>query len=288
MKINGRTRLICLIGDPVEHSLSPLIHNIALKELGLNYVYMAFRVPRECLKQVIEAFKVMNVKGFNVTMPLKRDIFNLLDDIDSKALKIGAVNTVLNETNRFIGFNTDGIGAVKALEGNGVKIEGSYIVLLGAGSTGRAIAYALMDRDCHITIFNRTVEKSKILAMEISNGTAKVTWEPLTEDSLKTHISKADIVINSTSVGMKPMDGETPVPKNLLRSELIIFDVVYNPIETRLLREAREVGARTIDGLEMLLNQGLESFKIWFGVYPPIEPIKVALEEVRRKYFAHR
>ncbi|MBS7618824.1 shikimate dehydrogenase, partial [Candidatus Bathyarchaeota archaeon] len=169
-----------------------------------------------------------------------------------------------------------------------VKIDGSHIVLLGAGGTGRAIAYTLMDRECSIAILNRTVEKSKMLALEVSDGPAMVEWGPLTEGSLKIHLSKADVVINSTSVGMKPMDGETPIPKSLLRSGLTVFDIVYNPLETRLLREAREVGARTIDGLEMLLNQALESFKIWFEAYPPIEQIKNALEDVRRGYFAHR
>jgi len=288
LNINGKTGLLCLIGDPVEHSLSPLIHNIALRELGLNYIYMAFRVSRDKLSQVVEAFKVIGVKGFNATMPLKRDLIRVLDEVDDKALKIGAVNTVLNRSGRFIGFNTDGIGAVKALEKNNVKIDGAYIVLLGAGSTGRAIAYTLMDRDCNMAILNRTVEKSKMLAMEISGGNARVEWGSLTEDSLRMHLSKADVVVNSTSVGMKPMDGETPIPKSLLRSGLVVFDIVYSPLETRLLKEAREAGAQTIDGLEMLLNQGLESFKIWFGAYPPLEHIINALEDVRRGYFAGR
>jgi shikimate dehydrogenase len=288
LNINGRTGLLCLIGDPVEHSLSPLIHNIALRELNLNYVYMAFKVSRDKLSQVVEAFKVIGVKGFNVTMPLKKDIVRVLDEVDNRALKIGAVNTVVNRSGRFIGLNTDGIGAVKALEKNNVKLDGAYIVLLGAGSTGRAIAYALMDRDCNIAILNRTVEKSKVLSMEISNGNARVEWGPLTEESLRIHLSKADVIINSTSVGMKPMDSETPIPKGLLRSDLVVFDIIYSPLETRLLKEAREVGAQTIDGLEMLLNQGLESFRIWFGVYPPIERIVNALEDVRRGYFASR
>ncbi len=286
--MDGRTGLLCLIGDPVDHSLSPLMHNIALRELGLNYVYMAFRVTKDKLSQVVEAFKVIGVRGFNVTMPLKKDIIRVLDEVDSKALKIGAVNTVANRSGRFIGFNTDGIGAIKALEKNNVKLDGVYVVLLGAGNTGRAIAYALMDRDCNIAILNRTVERSKMLAMEISNGNARVEWGSLTEESLRIHLSKADVVINSTSVGMKPMDNETPIPKDLLRRDLIVFDIVYSPLETRLLKEAREVGAQTIDGLEMLLNQGLESFKIWFGVYPPIERIVNALENVRRGYFASR
>ncbi|MEM1569855.1 MAG: shikimate dehydrogenase [Candidatus Bathyarchaeia archaeon] len=285
MKIDGKTGLLCLIGDPVEHSLSPLIHNTGLRALGLNYVYMAFKVSRDKLSQVVEAFKAIHVKGFNVTMPLKRDILHYLDEVDSKALKIGAVNTVFNESGKFVGFNTDSIGAVKALEKNGVRIDGSYIVLLGAGGTGRAIAYALMERECNIVILNRTIEKSKMLAMEVSNGSARVEWGPLTENSLKAHLLKADVIINSTSVGMKPMDNETLIPKNMLRNGLTVFDVVYDPLETRLLREAREVGAQTIDGLEMLLNQGLESFKIWFGMYPPIDPIKNVLDEVRRGYF---
>ena len=283
MKIDGRTGLLCLIGDPVEHSLSPMMHNLSFEKLGLNYVYMAFRVTREKLETVIEGFRAIGVKGFNVTTPLKRDIVVFLDKLDPKAARIGAVNTVLNDDDEFIGFNTDGVGVVKALEDKDLKLDGLSIVLLGAGSAGRAIAYALSEIPCCLTILNRTAEKAKSLAEELSEGLAKVSWKPLTIDSLAECVSRADILINATSVGMKPMDTKTPVPKRFLKRELVVFDIVYNPLETRLLREAREVGAITLDGLEMLLHQGIEAFKIWFNLEPPIELLKQAIEEVRRK-----
>jgi len=283
LRINGKTRLLCLIGDPVEHSLSPMMHNLSFEELGLNYVYMAFRVTKERLETVVEGFRAIGVKGFNVTTPLKRDIVVFLDKLDPRAAKIGVVNTVLNDHGEFIGFNTDGVGVVKALEDRGVKLDGLSIVLLGAGSAGRAIAYALSEIPCRLTILNRTAEKAKSLAEELSDGLAEVSWKQLTIDSLTECVPRADILINATSVGMKPKDAETPVPKRLLRKELIVFDIVYNPLETRLLKEAREVGATTLDGLEMLLHQGIEAFKIWFNLEPPVGLLKKAIEEVRRR-----
>ncbi|HID18613.1 TPA: shikimate dehydrogenase [Candidatus Bathyarchaeota archaeon] len=280
--MDGRTGLLCLIGDPVEHSLSPMMHNLSFKKLGLNYVYVAFRVSRRVLGTVVAGLKAIGVKGFNVTTPLKRDVVGFLDRLSPKASRIGAVNTVLNDRGELIGFNTDGTGAVKALEDRGFKLEGARVLLLGAGNAGRAIAYALMDKPCRLTILNRTVEKAEVLAREVSGGLAEVYWAPLTPDNLARHVPRADILINATSMGMKPLNGETPVPGSLLRRDMVVFDIVYNPLETRLLREAKGAGVETLDGLEMLLHQGVEAFKIWFGLNPPVEDLKRAFEEIRR------
>lgn len=288
MKIDGKTGLLCLIGDPVEHSLSPMMHNLSFEEFGLNYVYLAFRVTRKELKTVIEGFRAIGVKGFNVTTPLKRAIMAFLDKLNPSAAKIGAVNTVLNDHGEFIGFNTDGIGVVRALESKGFKIDGLSIVLIGAGSAGRAIAYTFSERPCRLTILNRTAEKAKSLAEELSEELAEVYWKPLTINSIAECVPQADVLVNATSVGMKPMDMETPVPKRFLRKGMAVFDIVYNPLETRLLREAREVGAITLDGLEMLLHQGIEAFKIWFNLEPPVERLKKAFNEVRRRHLGCR
>lgn len=284
MKINGKTGLLCLIGDPVEHSLSPMMHNLSFERLGLNCVYLAFRVTKERLETVVEGFRAIGVRGFNVTTPLKKAIVVFLDKLNPNAAKIGAVNTVLNDHGEFIGFNTDGLGVVRALESRGLKIDGLNIVLIGAGSAGRAIAYAFSETPCSLTILNRTAEKARSLAEELSEGLAEVSWKPLTMDSLAECVPRADILVNATSIGMKPMDMETPVPKRFLRRGMVVFDIVYNPLETRLLKEAKKVGALTLDGLEMLLHQGIEAFKIWFGLEPPKELLKKAFDDVRRRH----
>lgn len=288
MKIDGKTKLLCLIGDPVEHSLSPMMYNLSFERLGLNYVYLAFRVTREKLKAAVEGFRVIGVRGFNVTTPLKKAIVALLDRLDPSAAKIGAVNTVLNEHDEFVGFNTDGLGVIKALEDRGIKLSGLAIVLIGAGSAGRAIAYAFSEMPCKLTIMNRTAEKAKALAEELSGRLAEISWKPLTVDSIAECIPRADIVVNATSIGMRPMDMETPIPKKFLKKDMVVFDIVYNPLETRLLREAREIGALTLDGLEMLLHQGIEAFKIWFGLEPPVELLKDAFENFRRQQLDRR
>ncbi|MCD6530781.1 shikimate dehydrogenase [Candidatus Bathyarchaeota archaeon] len=279
MEISGRTKVCALIGDPVEHSLSPIMHNAAFKHLGLDYVYLAFRVRKEELKDAINGVKALKIYGLNVTKPLKVDILSLLDHLDESALKVGAVNTVLRIGDKLIGYNTDGIGALEALREARVSLEGVKAVILGAGGAARAVAFALAPKVKELVILNRTVTKAKSLSRDLKSKLGVETrFGGLSEVEKEKELEDADLLINATSVGMKPNENLSPVDPELLRPDLTVFDIVYNPIETRLLREARKVGAKVVNGLSMLLFQGAASFSIWTCREPPLEVMREALK----------
>ncbi len=274
MKISGRTTVCGLIGDPVEHSLSPSIQNAAFRSLGLDYVYVVLRVSKENLEDAILGMRGLGFRGLNVTMPHKIDVTRHLDELDETAKNVGSVNTILNRNGLLIGYTTDGIGALRALRYNGVDPSGKKIVLLGAGGASRSVSFTLAKEASEIVILNRTVEKAERLANDLTfllGDGAKVRAEGLSDGNLKKELVDADVLVNATSVGMHPKEEETPVDRHFLRPKLVVFDLVYEPFETRLLREAREVGARTLDGLAMLVHQGAASFEIWTGVSAPIE-----------------
>ncbi|MBO8173771.1 MAG: shikimate dehydrogenase [Thermococcus sp.] len=268
--INAKTKLYGLIGKPVEHSLSPAIHNALFKKYNINAVYLAFEVND--LDSAVKGVRALGISGLNVTMPHKEQILEFLDGLSEEAKAIGSVNTIVNREGKLIGYNTDGIGALKALK-RFTEVENKNILVLGAGGAGKAIAYTL-SRLAKVVVLNRTERKAKELEKFGVKG------EKLSKESLEHYLSWADIVINATSLGMN--EDKSPIPKKLLRENLVVFDIVYFPLETKLLREAREVGCLTIDGLWMLIYQGAESFKLWTGVKPDVEFMrKVALEALK-------
>ncbi|MGQ9623897.1 MAG: shikimate dehydrogenase [Candidatus Bathycorpusculaceae bacterium] len=272
MRISGKTQLCALIGDPVEHSLSPYIHNAAFKHLRLDFVYLAFKVSKENVKEALQGARALGTRGLNVTMPLKTAVIQHLDKLDPNTKKIGAVNTILNNDGTLTGYNTDGLGALEALRANGQNPEGKNILILGAGGAARAVAFALCEKASGMTILNRTQEKAEILAEELSkNFGKKIKHGGFNEETLKREVKKADILVNATSAGMAPQENETPVNMKLLHPNLTVFDLVYNPPETRLLREAKAIGAKTVDGICMLVHQGALSFKIWTGRKAPVD-----------------
>lgn len=274
MKISGKTRVCGLIGDPVEHSLSPSIQNAAFDHLGLDYVYAVFPVRRSNLEKAIDGVRSLGLHGLNVTMPHKIDVIQYLDELDETAENVGSVNTILNRQGELVGYTTDGIGALKALEHNGANPCGKKIVVLGAGGASRSVSFTLAEEAREFIILNRTLGKAERLAgdlVSLLRDDEKVTAGRLTDENLKKELKTADILLNATSVGMHPGEEETPVDRGLLRPSLVVFDLVYESLETRLLREAREVGAKTLDGLTMLVHQGAASFEIWTGVRAPIE-----------------
>jgi len=282
LKISGKTKVCAVIGDPVEHSLSPSIQNAAFQHLGLDYAYVAFTVKEDKLKDAVLGMKSLGIYGMNVTMPHKVNIMRYLDRLDETAERVGAVNTVLNKT-EMTGYNTDGIGALNALRAHGADPNGKKVVIIGSGGASRSISFAIAQKARELTILNRTPEKAEVLSNRISVTTGKrVRWMKLCNDLLVEALGEADILINATSVGMYPSDSETPVDRSLLRRDLVVFDLVYNPLKTRLLREAESVGARTIDGLTMLVHQGAASFEIWTETKPPVAiMMKAALEDLR-------
>lgn len=285
MVISGKTRVCAIIGDPVEHSLSPVMFNAAFKELGLNLVYVAFTVTAKELKTAISGAKSIGVKGLNVTMPHKNAVMNYLDEVDATAKNIGAVNTILSNNGRLIGYNTDGNGAMIALQENGVCPEEKKLVLLGAGGAAKAIAYQAAQDVKELVILNRTPDKAKKLAEMIPKSFgAKVKGDMLSLDVLKQELETVDILINSTSVGMHPNVDSSSVPADFLRSDLCVMDIIYHPLETKLLKDAKSVGAKVVSGLEMLIYQGAVAFEIWTNCPAPVEVMrKAALNQLQKQ-----
>lgn len=277
MAITAETKVCCIIGDPVSHSLSPTMHNAAFQELGLDYVYLAFQVTSSQLREVMDGVRGLGIRGMNVTVPHKERCVRFLDKVDATAKEVGAVNTILNDSGKLFGYNTDGMGAYSALREAGVDPADKKIVMIGAGGASRSIAYTLAPRARMMVILNRTAARASRLAKEISARSKSVRG--LTLDSLasKASLEEADLVINATSVGMRPAIDETPVDASLINPDATVFDIVYNPVETKFLREARSKGARTIDGVGMLVHQGAEAFRMWTGREPPLATMRKAV-----------
>ena len=265
--MDAQTELYGVIGNPVRHSLSPILHNGAFKRLGCNAVYLAFEVKN--LEEALRGIRGLGVKGVSVTIPFKTEVIPLLDKVDGMARKIGAVNTIVNREGKLIGCNTDCDGALEALEEK-INLRGKRVILLGAGGAARAIGFGLKERDCQLIIANRSRDRGEALSREL-----KCHFIPMSSlVKMKTGELEADVIINATSLGMVPRERETPIPKKLLKEWMLVMDIVYEPLETKLLREAKKEGCLTINGLEMLVRQGVAQFTIWTGRRPEIAQIK--------------
>lgn len=278
-------KLFMLIGDPVEGTLSPTIFNAAFKALGLNYSYVAVRVPKRFLAGAIGGFRAMGMAGLNVTIPHKIAIMNLLDELDDSAVAADAVNTVKNQQGKLIGFNTDGDGALRALEGKIGKIRGKRVLLLGAGGAARAIAFSIARAGAELTVANRTVPRAKVLASTIEQKLGVKVWSvSIDRTKLKKALEDKEILINATSVGMFPNVDKTLVTTEMMHRDLVVNDIVYKPLQTRLLREAERAGGKTVDGLGMLVQQAALAFRIWTGKPAPIKVmVAAARRELRRR-----
>ena len=267
-----------VIGDPIEHSLSPQMHNAAFKKLGLNCIYLPFRVTQRNLKSAMMGMRALNIRGFNVVLPHKTAIIKFLDELDEAAQEVGAVNTILNDEGRLIGYNTDGSGAAMALEEQDVDPSDKRIILIGAGGAARAIAFTLARGARSIFVLNRTQHRALKLAKDIERRIGKkILTRSLTRNSLLEALQDADILINATSVGMYPKTKQTVATRKILHSGMVVFDIVYNPVKTLLLSEAEAAGAKTITGVGMLVHQGAEAFKIWTNHSPPVEVMRRAV-----------
>ena len=285
-EITGHTRLTGLLGSPVAHSKSPLMHNEAFRLLRLDYVYLCFDVKEDNLKTAFEGLKKLNVAGFNCTMPDKTAICELLDDLSPAAKMIGAVNTVVNENGRYIGHNTDGIGYMQSVKYAGFDIKGETMTLLGAGGAASSIfVQAALDGVKKINLFSikdRFWEKAEKMVDMVNSNTdcdAKLI-ELGNDDILNEAISNSKILTNATSVGMAPNTDNCIVKDfSIFNENLIVSDVIYNPMETKLLKIAKEHGCPTFNGIYMLLYQGAEAFKLFTGKDMPVE-------EIKKKYFS--
>lgn len=278
MNIKGSTNIVGLIGHPVEHSFSPPMHNAAFDALGMDYAYVAFDVDPGNLKSAIEGANALNVKGFNVTIPHKIEVMQYLDELDDVARLIGAVNTI--DFKNLKGYNTDGIGAIRAIEEIST-IKGKDVIVAGAGGASRAISFYLAKFGASsITILNRNEDKAQKLAADIleSDLIDDVNSNSISEiDSL---LKDSDILVDTTPLGMHPNINDEPIATaENMHEELVVFDAVYNPNETVLLKEAIKAGAKPVYGIKMLLYQGAESFKIWTGQDAPIDVMEKALND---------
>jgi shikimate dehydrogenase len=280
MNINSQTQLCGVLGNPVEHSLSPAIHNAAFQHLGLNYVYLAFRV--EQVKEAVQGIRALgNLRGFSVTIPHKVSAMACLDTIDDTAKHIGAINTIVKTDGTLTGYNTDASGALQALRQANTALAGKRILILGSGGAARAIAFglALHERIAGMTILGIIDDERANLATDLRRGTTvSIEENYLSEETLGRAIEQAQVLIHCTPLGMHPKVEHTCVPKNQLKTHLTVMDIVYNPRETRLLREAREVGCATIPGLEMFLNQAVAQFELWTGQSAPTNVMREILE----------
>lgn len=267
--ITSKTKIFCVIGHPIEHSMSPIMWNPALHELDLDYVYLAFDVHPKDLEEAIKGIRALDIKGINVTIPHKETVIKYLDEIDPIALKIGAVNTIKNEKGFLKARNTDASGAKKALIDAGCNISGKNIVFLGAGGVARSLAYIMAEEANHIILTDLVEERAIAVAKEIKkNMKVDIEGKISNRNNVNEGLKKADILINATPIGMYPNIEDTPITKDLLHGDLFVFDVVYNPLETRLMKDAREIGCQTLGGLDMLVNQGILAFEWWTNQNP--------------------
>jgi len=278
MNISGKTKICVIIGDPIEHTLSPKMHNTAYKALGIDdqFVYVATKAKVEDVKYVVRAVRVMGIRGLTCTMPHKIEVMKYLDYIDPIALKIGAVNTVVNDQGILKGYNTDWLGAIIPLEQR-INLKGKKVALIGAGGAARAIAFGVVEKGAILKIYNRTFLKAQKLAKEL-----KVKAGNLTEIS---EINKTDIVINATSLGMAPDENKIPVPMEFILKNQVIMDAVYIPYKTRFLKKAQKKGAQIIPGIEMLLYQGTAQFEYYTNHKAPEKIMKqTLLDHFKIKY----
>ncbi|AFA49496.1 shikimate dehydrogenase [Acetobacterium woodii] len=282
MKISVDTKIYAVIGDPIAQSLSPQLHNGLFKEAGVDALYLPIAVKSENLENLIKGFRVMNFGGFNITKPHKMEIIKYLDELDPLAQKIGAVNTVVYRDGKMKGYNTDGFGFIKSIENKIVDQpkEKLNILILGCGGAVKSVAMALADWGINqVMIANRTMEKAETLAAQINdNWPGKAVAIAMETEELKKAAATATIIVNGTSLGMADTATRTPLPQALITKEQLIYDMIYSPAVTQLMKDAREVGAQTENGLEMLLYQGLLAFELWTGIFPDPQLGKNLLE----------
>lgn len=272
-EINGKTKIIGLIGENIENSFSPFIHNQIIIKYSLNFCYLPFQVAETDLNKAIQGIKALNIKGVNVTFPYKEKVIEFLDEVKESARRIGAVNTIVNNKGNLTGYNTDLIGFKKSLQDNGkfvIKEKNAFI--LGAGGAARGVIYTLLEAGIEeISIFNRTLEKAKKIKQDFSPFFPQSTINIFSfeQDNIKDKIKEANLLVNATSIGMASQIDNTPLPdEKLFHPNLLVYDLIYHPAKTLFLRQAERAGAKIINGLPMLVYQGIESFYLWTGLKP--------------------
>lgn len=282
-RISGTTTLLCLIGSPVSHSMSPAMHNYSCERLELDYAYLAFDIKENQVQEFLDAAKLLNIRGFNVTMPCKATVARLVDELSPAAEIMSASNTVVNENGKLIGYNTDGIGFVRNLEDNGGSVKDKVVTLMGGGGAGTAIFVQLaLDGAKEIYVFNRKgnnfsklekiAEKIRNYAPECTLHVCDLADEPLLYDCIR----NSEILVNATNVGMKPREEESLIKDmSVYHKDLVVAEIIYNPKETKMMKDAMAAGVKkVVGGKGMLLWQGEEAFRLFTGHQMPVAEIK--------------
>jgi shikimate dehydrogenase len=267
MNVDQHTTLYGVVGTPIVHSLSPVMHNAAFSATGLNSIYLAF--DTEDIAGCLKGVRAFCIRGLSVTIPFKAEVIPHLDELDPLAKRIGAVNTVVNNNGRLVGYNTDALGAFRALEEK-IALPGKSCLIFGAGGAARAIGYMLKEKDVAVSITNRSRERGEALALSI--GCPFIPLDKVEEKD-------AGLLIQTTPVGMYPHIEQHPVPEHLLGVGKVVMDIIYNPLETRLLKIAKARGCKTISGLSMFVYQGAEQFRLWTGINPPVSAMSRAVKK---------
>lgn len=279
-EIGGKTRVFCVLGHPIGHSLSPAMHNAALTAMGVDGVYVAFDVPPAGLAAAVDGLQALGVGGINCTIPHKEAVIPLLDELSPEAVLIGAVNTIVFRDGRRIGYNTDAPGFLAALLAAAGEPGGKRAVVLGAGGSARAVAAALIGAGARVDVVNRTQARAEALAAELGDKLKTRRVRAVPPDEVGEALAGAELLINTTSVGMSPDAGAPPpVPAEALHPGLLVYDLIYNPLETRLLRAARDCGARTANGAGMLAHQGAIALELWTGRPAPADLMERVIVE---------
>jgi len=284
---DAHSNVYCILGNPVRHSMSPHVHNAAFEKCGINSVYVAFEVKD--VEGSVRGIRALGIAGASVTIPHKLAVMPLLDEIDPVATMIGAVNTIVNDNGKLLGLNTDGPGAVKALKEAGIDPQGKKVAIIGSGGASRAVCFSLaaQEKVDRIDVIGIIPDEIKQLSGEIADKTG-VSTEAIMLDMEETKaqqtITAADIVANASPIGMHPNENETPIPVEWIDPKAAVFDVIYNPLETRLLKEAAEQGCKTIQGVEMFINQAVLQFEAWTKESAPVELMRrIVLENLGAK-----
>jgi shikimate dehydrogenase len=282
--ITINTQLCAVIGNPIAHTLSPAIHNAAFNEMDLDFVYLAFQV--EDVKSALAGMRALkNFRGMSVTIPHKIEAMQYVDEIAEVDRSIGSINTIINEDGKLIGLGTDGLGALKAFVDAGVEIDGKSVLMLGSGGAARAIAFTLARNTklSKLTILDINESFLQGLTADLQTGTgACIESEVLTDSSLVRAMAQADVIINCTPIGMHPREGVSLIPVELFRTGQVVFDVVYTPLETKLIADAKSRGLATVSGVEMFINQAVLQFEYFTGVKAPVDVMRrVVLEKLK-------
>lgn len=279
MNINAKTKINIIVGNPVDHSLSPEIHNAAYEKLGIDneYVFLAANVKNTDIKKMVEAVRIMGIRGLTCTMPHKLSVMKYLDEIDQTAKDMAAVNTVVNNNGKLTGYNTDWLGVIASLKKVDKKIENKRAIVFGAGGVGRSIIYGLLQNNVHVLVVNRTISKARKIVKDMNlvfKNKISIECAGLNEVS---NLDNFDFIFNATSVGMEK--SASIINKNLISSKHIVFDAVYFPLETKLIKEAKEKGAKVIHGSELLLNQALYQFEYYTNKKAPEAVMRKVLDK---------